>query len=124
MVRQRQEGTEPELELRSALHRLGLRFRVHIPPLEDKRRRADIVFPSARVAVFVDGCYWHGCPEHGTEPKSNSQWWRRKLADNKHRDADTDTRLTHAGWAVIRVWEHENPVEAARRVAAVVESRR
>lgn len=73
------------------------------------RRRADILFTKARVAVFVDGCFWHKCPVHGTEPKANAEWWRAKLQRNVERDRDTDRRLEEAGWTVIRLWEHEDP---------------
>ena len=119
---QRQRDTAPEVQLRRELHRRGLRYRVDHPiPLP--RRRADIVFAGQRVAVFVDGCYWHGCPEHATAPKNNADWWRRKLDANVARDRDTDRRLEMAGWLVIRVWEHEESSEAADRVEAVVRSR-
>ena len=84
------------------------------------RTRPDIVFTRARVAVFVDGCFWHRCPEHGTSPKTNTGWWRRKLDTNVERDRATDAALTEASWAVIRIWEHEDPVAAADRVEAIV----
>jgi DNA mismatch endonuclease (patch repair protein) len=123
MQRQRRRDTEPELALRSLLHRRGLRFRVDYK-LPGLRRRADVAFPSARVAVFVDGCYWHGCPEHATWPRANAAWWREKIEANRHRDGDTDARLAEVGWTSIRVWEHDDPTTAARRVAAVVRRRR
>lgn len=88
------------------------------------RRRADVVFGPARVAVFVDGCFWHGCPVHATWPKANSDYWREKIETNRLRDRDTDQRLAAAGWLVVRVWEHERPEEAAQRIEAVVRSRR
>ncbi|WP_374759542.1 very short patch repair endonuclease [Elioraea sp.] len=109
-----------ELSLRSALHRLGLRFNVHRRILEGSSRTADIVFVRHRVAVFVDGCFWHGCPIHMTWPKSNSEWWRAKIGTNKRRDADTDLRLAAAMWTVVRVWEHEPADAAARRVAEIL----
>lgn len=84
------------------------------------RRRADIIFPRLRVAVYVDGCFWHGCPLHGTSPKANAQWWREKLDHNRQRDEDTDRVLSAAGWIVVRVWEHEDANEAATRVVAAV----
>lgn len=99
---------------------MGLRFRIHQRPLREIRREADIVFPSARVAVFVDGCFWHGCSTHGTWPRANAEWWREKIETNKARDRDTDSRLRAAGWETVRVWEHERPDEAAARVAEVV----
>jgi DNA mismatch endonuclease (patch repair protein) len=80
------------------------------------RRRADVVFPRRRVAVFVDGCFWHGCPEHATSPKHNAEWWKEKLAANVRRDRDTDRRLSEAGWLVFRIWEHEDPRTAADRI--------
>ncbi len=80
------------------------------------RRRADLVFPRRRVAVYVDGCFWHSCPQHATFPKNNAEWWAAKLAANVQRDRDTDARLQAAGWTVVRVWEHEDPVVAATRV--------
>jgi len=81
------------------------------------------VFPGPRVAVFVDGCFWHGCPEHASWPKANAQWWRVKIEANRRRDRDTDERLTRAGWEVVRVWEHEDPGQAAGRIAVVVAAR-
>lgn len=87
-------------------------------------RRADVVFGSARIAVFVDGCFWHSCPLHGSQPSANCEWWAAKLEANRARDADTDQRLAEAGWAVLRVWEHEDPVEAAGRIVAAVRVRR
>lgn len=120
MSRQRSRDTDPERALRSALHRLGYRYRVHRQPIAGLRRQADIVFTRARVAVFVDGCFWHQCPEHATSPRANGAWWAAKLAANAARDQDTDRRLAEAGWRVVRVWEHEIPEEAARRVVAAV----
>jgi DNA mismatch endonuclease (patch repair protein) len=111
-----------ELRLRSALHRLGLRFRVHRRILAGSTRTADIVFVRRRVVVFVDGCFWHGCPVHMTWPKSNSDWWRAKIEANRRRDADTDARLAAAGWEVVRVWEHELADDAARRIARLVQA--
>ncbi|MBY8815633.1 very short patch repair endonuclease [Streptomyces cinereoruber] len=124
MSRQRSRDTDTEKALRSVLHAAGLRYRVHRRPLKGVRREADIVFGPARVAVFVDGCFWHGCPEHATWPKRNSEFWRQKIEKNRVRDADTDARLEAAGWVSLRVWEHESPQKAAARVAAVVQARR
>jgi DNA mismatch endonuclease, patch repair protein len=120
----RRRDTPGELALRSELHRRGYRFRVERPILKGLRRRADIVFPRERVAVFVDGCFWHGCPEHGTWPKKNAAWWRAKIEANRQRDADTDERLVASEWLPVRVWEHEAPSSAADRIEAVVRSRR
>lgn len=116
--------TLPERAIRSELHRRGLRFRVDRAPLPGLRSRADIVFGPARVAVYVDGCFWHSCPEHGTRPKANSDWWDRKLARNRERDRETDRVLRENGWEVVRIWEHEDPVEAADRLEATVRGRR
>jgi DNA mismatch endonuclease, patch repair protein len=123
MSLQATRDTAPELRLRSALHALGLRYRVHVRPIPELRRTADIVFARARVAVFVDGCFWHSCPEHGTMPSSNEAWWAAKLSRNVTRDADTDSRLAAAGWLVVRVWEHEDPAAATSRVADTVRRR-
>ncbi|MFE2010193.1 very short patch repair endonuclease [Streptomyces sp. NPDC059491] len=124
MSKQRSRDTGVEKALRSALHAAGLRYRVHRRPVKGLRREADIVFGPAKVAVFVDGCFWHGCPVHATWPKRNSAFWREKIEKNRARDANTDTRLTEAGWVSVRVWEHESAVEAAPRVAAIVAERR
>ncbi len=91
--------------------------------LESSRRTIDITFPRPRVAVFVDGCFWHGCPIHGTSPKNNAAWWRAKIDANIARDRDTDSRLREAGWIVIRIWEHEDIEAAADRVEEVLRSR-
>jgi DNA mismatch endonuclease, patch repair protein len=128
LVRRRMQNTPrrdtpAELALRRELHRRGLRYRVDIRPVRTLSRRADIVFSRARVAVFCDGCYWHGCPEHATWPKKNAEWWRAKLETTRARDADTSRRLGEAGWLVIRVWEHEPPENAADRVAEAVRER-
>ena len=120
MESQPQRNTEPELLIRSALHRLGLRYRIHAQPLPGLRRHADLLFASARVAVFVDGCYWHGCPIHGTWSKANAAFWRQKIEANRRRDRDTNGRLRRAGWTVVRVWEHEPPNKAAGRIARIV----
>lgn len=117
MARVRQRGTDVEIELRRALHALGLRYRLQVPLSRKPRRVADIVFIGARVAVFVDGCFWHGCPLHATWPKENAGFWRAKIEANRARDADTTRRLRELGWEVIRVWSHEDPVEAARLIS-------
>lgn len=122
MSSQRRTDTSPELLLRRELHRRGLRFRVHSGFSEPglTRRRADVVFTRRKVAVFVDGCFWHACPVHATSPRANAVWWRTKLDKNVARDRDTDDRLRRAGWTVVRVWEHEAVTEAADRVVLVV----
>jgi DNA mismatch endonuclease, patch repair protein len=112
--------TPAELALRRELHRRGLRYSLHQKLLPGLRRETDIAFPRVRVAVFVDGCFWHACPEHGTTPKSNRGWWQAKLEANRSRDRDTDQRLRAEGWQVVRIWEHEPPVEAADRIEPLV----
>lgn len=121
LAAQRQRDTEPELRIRRELHRRGLRYRVD-QPIPIPRRRADIVFSRARVAVFIDGCFWHGCPEHATLPKSNAAWWQAKLEANVRRDRDTDLRLSAAGWIAIRAWEHENPAAVADAIELCLRS--
>lgn len=104
---------------------MGMRYRVDRAPLKALRRRADIVFGPARVAVFIDGCFWHGCPDHGRpQTKANPAYWSEKMARNRARDADTDAKLAAAGWLVVRVWEHEDPAVVATRVAGAVRQRR
>lgn len=120
MSAQRREGTGPELALRRELHAVGLRYRLHRCPLPSLRRRADVVFTRARVAVFVDGCFWHGCPEHGRRSHGVNGWyWPDKIARNQARDLDTASRLQEGGWAVVRIWEHDlgspDAVQAAAR---------
>ncbi|WP_157413079.1 very short patch repair endonuclease [Aeromicrobium sp. Root236] len=116
--------TAPELALRSTLHAAGLRYRVQLPVPGNRRRRIDVAFTRAKVAVFVDGCFWHGCPLHGTRPATNSEWWDWKIKRNRDRDVDTNRLLAEHGWEVVRVWEHEPPIEAAERIWRVVETRR
>jgi DNA mismatch endonuclease (patch repair protein) len=113
--------TGPELRLRRAVHARGLRFFVNRRPIRAVRRTADLVFPRLKVAVFLDGCFWHGCPEHHTVSKTNAEYWATKAADNRRRDLDTNERLAEAGWTVVRIWEHEPAGEGAARVADVVE---
>jgi DNA mismatch endonuclease (patch repair protein) len=109
--------------LRSELHRRGLRFRLHRPLLQDMRRTADIVFPTVKLAVFLDGCFWHGCPLHASWPKTNAAWWEEKIETNRRRDRDTNQRLAAEGWTVIRVWEHEPIAVAVDRIARFVTTR-
>ena len=113
---QRRRDTRPELALRRALHRLGYRYLVDAPLPGMPRRRADILFRAAKVAVFVDGCFWHGCPDHATWPTNNAEWWKRKIGMNIERDLDTSARLEAQGWLVVRVWEHEATAEALAQV--------
>jgi len=120
---QKVRDTGIEVALRRELFRRGLRFRLQSPTVPGTRRRADLEFRTARVAVFVDGCFWHSCPEHRTAPRANAEWWSRKLQDNCDRDADSTRRLAEAGWSVIRIWEHEPADSAADRVSELVRSR-
>lgn len=115
--------TAPEKALRSALHRKGLRFRIDEKPIKDLNRKADIVFRSAKVAVFVDGCFWHGCPIHGTQAKANAEFWKNKIEQNQARDLDTNEQLKKAGWRVVRVWEHEDPERVSQKIYSLVVKR-
>lgn len=121
----RRRDTKPEIALRSALHRRGLRFRKDYPIRVEGRRpiRPDVVFTRAKVAVFVDGCFWHGCREHQVVPRSNPDYWVPKLRRNVERDRETDAALRAAGWIVVHVWEHEDVVEAVERVERAVRHR-
>lgn len=116
----RSRDTSPELAVRRRLHAAGLRFRVAHRPVPALRRSADIVFTKQRIAVFIDGCYWHACPEHGTVARSNASYWSEKLARNVARDADTTEQLLAAGWTVLRFWEHEDPDVVAATLSAAV----
>ena len=122
MQANRSRDTRPELAVRRAAHRLGLRYRVDLRPMPAVRRRADLVFTRIRVAVFVDGCFWHGCPDHYRAPQRNAEYWTGKVTRNRSRDLETDGLLREAGWCVIRVWEHEDPQEAAARIADLIRS--
>lgn len=116
----KRRDTSTELAVRRELHARRLRYRVDFAPVPGLRRRADIVFTRARIAVFIDGCFWHGCPIHATSPKRNADYWGPKLAANIARDRDTDRRLTDAGWLVVRIWEHQAPVDAADLIELAV----
>ncbi|MFC8731448.1 DNA mismatch endonuclease Vsr [Luteimicrobium sp. NPDC057192] len=114
--------TRPELLLRRELHRRGLRYRLIVKVPGNNRRTIDIAFPRQKLAVFIDGCFWHGCPAHGTAPKSNSLWWSQKIDANRARDADTNLLLDAAGWGVLRLWEHDPAEAAADQVIAALAS--
>ncbi len=116
----RSRDTKPERLVRSLLHAEGLRYRVAAKPLPGLRRTADIVFRPAKLAVFIDGCYWHGCPEHYVSPKTNPGYWSDKVARNMARDRDTDEQLKVAGWTVLRFWEHDPAEDCAVKIAAAV----
>lgn len=121
MQANRSRDTKPELAVRRRLHRQGLRYRVAIAPDPGLRRKADIVFTRARVAVFIDGCFWHGCPEHGRRAfQHNADYWQCKIATNTARDEDTNARLRAAGWTVLRYWEHESAEAVAQKIEAVI----
>lgn len=115
-----QRDTGVELRIRRKLHKLGLRYLVDSRPCPGVRSRADIVFRGARLAVFVDGCFWHGCPDHMTWPKNNEQFWRAKISANKARDAATEKALVEAGWRVLRIWEHEDPEVSCNQVLSAL----
>lgn len=123
MARQRRRDTTPEMALRKALFARGLRYRVDFPLPTMPRRRADVAFTRQRVAVFVDGCFWHSCPLHATTPQANREWWTAKLEANVSRDRDTDERLEQLGWVILRYWEHEDMNVAADTVSEVIRNR-
>ena len=120
MVATRGRDTIPELRLRSEAHRLGLRYRVSARPIPSMRRTADLLFARERVAVFVDGCFWHSRPEHASTPRTNVAFWTGKLARTVERDREFDHTLAAAGWTVIRIWEHEDPNAAGQKLFRVV----
>lgn len=119
MLANRGRDTGPELVVRKLLHAAGARYRVDFPPLGG-RRRADIVFTKKRIAVFIDGCFWHGCPVHATLPTRNSEYWVPKLQRNVERDREMDELLRESGWMVLRFWEHEVPDEVASTILSVL----
>ena len=124
MQANRKRNTKPELYLRRALHTQGLRYRIHTTPGQASKCIADIVFPTERVVVFIDGCFWHGCELHTKPPRTNSEYWGPKIRRNRERDLRNDRLLTQAGWLSIRVWEHDDPTEAALTIAEAVTGRR
>lgn len=121
MSRMPRESTKPEVVLRRALHARGLRFRLH---RRDLPGTPDIVFPTQRLAVFVDGCFWHGCPDHGVTPKNNRDWWLTKLVKNAERDAQKDAELIELGWTPLHLWEHSSVQAMVDAVEAVLRQRR
>ncbi|HEY9326882.1 MAG TPA: very short patch repair endonuclease [Streptomyces sp.] len=124
MSRQASRDTAPEVAVRKLLHASGYRYRLNERVPHMSRRTIDIAFTRVKVAVFLDGCFWHGCPEHATQPKSNAEWWRQKLDRNMARDAETTAHLVTEGWTVLRFWEHQPSVQVAERVAEVVDRKR
>jgi len=121
MLACRSRDTKPETAVRSIVHRMGLRYRVDARPVRGLRRTGDLVFTRARVVVFIDGCFWHGCPLHFTAPRSNRDYWLEKAEYNRARDRNTDATLSADGWFVVRIWEHEAPTDAASRIRDAVE---
>ena len=124
MSRQASRDTAPEVAVRKLLHAAGYRYRLNERVPNMSRRTIDIAFTRAKVAVFMDGCFWHGCPDHATHPKSNAEWWRQKLDRNMARDIETTEHLVAAGWTVLRFWEHEVPTRVADLVAEAVDRKR
>lgn len=125
MQANRSRDTKPELAVRRRLHAHGFRYRVAVAPDSSLRRKADIVFTGARVAVFIDGCFWHGCPEHGRKTfGTHADYWSAKIATNAARDSETTELLGAAGWTVLRFWEHEDPSKVAEEIAQVVRALR
>lgn len=116
----RGRDTRPEVAVRRLVHAQGLRYRVNARPEPDLRRTADLLFTRARVAVFLDGCYWHGCPQHFTMPSTNRDYWSTKIEHNKERDRHTSAMLAERGWFVLRFWEHQPPEAVARSIEQVV----
>lgn len=123
MQANRSRDTRPELALRRLVHASGLRYRGNFAPLPGLRRTADLVFTRQRIAVFIDGCFWHGCLDHKHEIRQNGEYWTEKLRSNVERDADTNWRLKTAGWTVLRFWEHEDSVEVSTKISGTVRER-
>lgn len=120
----RGRDTKAELAVRRLVHARGLRYRVNARPEQDLRRTADLLFTRVRVAVFIDGCYWHGCPDHFSMPATNLDYWRSKIGRNRLRDVETTALLEGRGWTVLRFWEHEEPALVANSIIETVRSRR
>lgn len=124
MLGNKSRDTKPELIVRRYLHAAGLRYRVHTRPIKDWNRRADIVFPRAKITIFINGCYWHGCPKHYVAPKTNTIYWSQKIGRNVERDVETFKRLKAEGWLVIVLWEHENLEAKSEKIVSRVIRRR
>lgn len=121
MSKQKRRDTDAELRVRKLLHARGIRFRVDSRPEPDLRVRGDIVWRGRRLVVFIDGCFWHGCPQHATRPKANAEWWASKLDENVRRDRRADQELASRGWTVLRFWEHEDPEVVADAICEKLE---
>jgi DNA mismatch endonuclease, patch repair protein len=124
MQANRSRDTKPELAVRRLVHAAGLRYRVHVAPSSGLRRKADLVFTRQRVAIFIDGCFWHGCRQHSHDVRMNASYWTKKIGTNIARDADTNARLSAIGWTVLRYWEHQDPGEVACHIIGVIRSTR
>ena len=120
MQANKSRDTSAELKVRTLLHKHGLRYRVDIRPEPELRRRADIVFTKARIAIFIDGCFWHGCPDHYVEPKTNASYWKQKISGNVTRDLETTAQLERRGWTVLRFWSHTPSIDAATKIESAV----
>lgn len=120
----RTRDTGPEIALRRSLYKYGLRYRLQWPVPGKARRTMDIAFPGLKIAVFIDGCYWHGCPQHGEIPKNNRGWWQEKIASNQERDRNTTQHLQHLGWIVLRFWEHQPINEMCEMAIRAVQAQR
>jgi DNA mismatch endonuclease (patch repair protein) len=124
MVGNRSRDTQPELAVRRLVHAMGLRYRVNARPIPTLHRTADLVFPRQRIAVFIDGCFWHGCPQHHRQPTAHADYWSTKVARNRQRDVATDAVLAETGWTTLRFWAHENPTAVAQAIRDTVEKAR
>ncbi|MFI8694704.1 very short patch repair endonuclease [Dietzia maris] len=124
MSRQKRRDTKCETEVRKFLHASGARYRVNFRPLPEYRFSADLGWKSLKLAIFIDGCFWHGCPKHATIPKSNTEWWRDKIEANRRRDQRVVQQLENAGWVAARFWEHEPSANVARTIVALAAARR
>jgi DNA mismatch endonuclease (patch repair protein) len=122
MQAQKSSGTRMELQLRRSLYALGYRYRVNCRLLPDHRFKGDIVWRGRRLVVFLDGCFWHGCPIHGTTPKSNTEWWRQKIKSNQDRDRRVNEILRQSGWTVLRFWEHDDSEKIIESVVQELEA--
>lgn len=124
MSRQAPRDTTAAMAIRRLLHAAGLRYRVNVPAPGMPSRTIDIALTKAKIAIMVDGCFWHGCPEHATQPTASVEWWRAKLAKNMARESETTEHLTAEGWTVLRFWEHERPERVAKRITAFLAEHR
>lgn len=122
MQKQRVRDTQAEMLVRRVLHSRGIRFRVDTKPEPDLRVKGDVVWRGVRLIVFIDGCFWHGCPQHATRPRANADWWAQKLDNNVQRDRRNNANLVARGWTVLRFWEHEDPYDVADQISAKLDN--